>query len=426
MKKTKQILFILMIITLFSTLTLAKDDEKIKLPEPKGGIQGKDLTIDNWSPPSSLSTHFGQGTWTDNSPIFNFNLNLGWMRYYMKNDVDDWADFNPSFSYIIELKPFDFVSFIAAGSSFAIFIEKNEWLRNITFSFTNKTFSSTQLMTADTLWYFDFLYNGIPVPNVIIPQSFTSPSAMERLYPGTRAENVGISNKVHVYQTEKMAVGVVAYFEMDIPAGNEQVVKDASSVAAKYAYSSDLTFSVLGGVFFRMKMNSLEIKSKLLYQRIEGNFDEMVITVKQNSAKANVTASLFDRYFAHIQYYLINWNSEVWNEEFNSHTINAGVEVKGFGEKFEWLGLGVDYFYQTMKQDFGANNNGELASSIFVFSFNWYPLAFHDKNHTLKASILYGLFNYDWDKNVEYWTGVLNEKDSGWNYSLMGKITYAF
>ena len=414
------------IITILTLLVMINIGYGADLPKPKGGIKEKDLLITNWNPPTSLSTHFGDGTNSVNDPIFYFNLNLGYLRYYMKSDVneDDTYLFNPSFSYIAEFKPLDFASFLTSGSGYAIFMEKNEWLRNTTFIASNKTYSSTQFITGNMLWYFDFLYNGINVPNVIIPQSQTSKSALENLYPTTRELSYGFANRFHLYKSSRMSFGLVGYFEFIPTEGTQRVAKGPNIGTLKHLYSSAFTYSALGGLFYRYKKNDFQFHLSGLYQRMEGDYDAWVITLTQNTFSGNFETSYFERYFLHLNYFLINWISTENEETFNSNTYNIGLEIKGFGGQFEWMGIGLDLFYQTMVQERGYWYDGDINSSILVPSINWYPMAFHKKNHQLKISLLYGYFDYNWSKGL--FSKGISEKDSGSNESIMVRADYAF
>lgn len=411
-----------MLIILPSTLFA---EEEIKVNSPKAGIREPLLNLNNWNTASSLSTHFGKGTNTNSIPIFNFNLNLGYIRYYMKSDFDNSSDFNPNFSYIIELKPFDFFAFLVSGTKFSLFIEKNEWLRNFTFIFSNKIYSSTEFISSNLTWYFDLVYNGLPIPIIIIPQSFTSPSALEKLYPANRRESIGISDKFHLYRSNTTAIGLMLSFEMVVPKGTERTVRSTTGIQSQYIYSSDLNFSTLGGIFFRKKTQKFDLSAKFLYQRIQGNYDDQVITVKQNTISAQVDLSFKDQFYFHFIYHNINWKSDQWYETLNSNTFIAGAEVKGFGKKLYWIGFGLDIAYQYMKQSYSDSTDyGKINSILFIPSVNWFPLAFHEKNHQLKISLLYGLIYHSWTKSYE--RQFLIEEQSGWNYSVMLRINYSF
>lgn len=417
------ILFILLFINNFSFT-------KEEVPSPKAKFRQNDLTVNNWSPPTSLSTHFGKGSWDKNTPIFDFNLNLGYLRFFMKSDMeeDQTYIFNEWFSYIVELKPFDFVSFITSGSSYSLFVERNEWLRNFTFILTNKTFSSTQFITAPMQWYFDLLYNGVPVANIIEPQGFTAKSALARLYPSTREEAIGISNRLHIFQTSSFAVGLTAYFEFHIP-DRKNILKDHSAFNTPPRYSSKFTYGLLVGSFFRYKKNlgktieDFEVNASILYHRLEGEFDQWVITVDQNTLSVPVEVGFNEQYFAHVNFYYITWTSQYYDEQFDSYTINVGGEIKGFGDKLHWFGPGFDFAYQYMKQDFAAKG-GKFQSLNYIFSLNFYPLAFHVKDHKLKVSVIYGLIDYEWEKFRR--SGAEYESDTGLNFSLMMRINYSF
>ncbi len=415
-------IFYLFVLLFINQLTYSKEISK-----PKGGIKQKVLSIKEWNPPSSLSTHFGHGTWARNEPIFNFNLNLGYVRYFMKNDADSAADFNTRFSYIIELKPLDFISFLTSGSPYAIYMEDNEWLRNITFIFTNKIYSSTQFISDELRWYFDFIYNAIAINAAIVPNSFTQPSALSRFYPSNRRSSIGLSDHFHLYRDSKMALGIKMFFEMTLPKGTEQVVRVASSAKANLLNSSDLSYAAMGGFYFRRKVNNIDMNAQVLYQRIQGNYDDEVIAFGENTLKAKYTISVNDQIFAHLLYYYVSWFNENIDEKFNSHTFNIGSEIKGFGDQLQWLGAGFDFFYQRMDQSFifkGSNDRGDLNAYIFLVSANFYPLAFHSKNHRLKVSLIYGQFKYDWQAVRSNQT--VNFKEDGWNYSVMLKVNYSF
>ncbi len=413
---------VICVLLLFNLTYIVFGDNQASVPNPKAKFTVADLSISEWNPPTSLSTHFGHGTWTKNAPIFNFNLNLGYLRYYMKSDLEEASDgYNEWFTYIIEIKPFDFASFLTSGSSYSIFVEKHEWLRNFTLIINNKNFSSTQFISAPLMWYFDFLYNSIPVPNIVVPQNGSAKSALSRLYPITREVGIGFSDRLHLYQTPTLALGLVMYFEFNIPV-EKQVSKDPSNIQSQYLRSSDLTFGALGGLFFRYKEKGIEINTSALYQRLQGDFDVQVITVEQNTISVPFEISYADQYFGYFNYYFLHWSSRQWDEQFFSHTVRLGGEIKGFSKKVEWIGTGVDFFYQRMKQDI-ASESGNLDSFMIILSLNWYPLSFHSKNQKLKISLLYGFVYHDSDRYRS--TGEV-ETDHGWNYSLMMKVSYNF
>ncbi|MDH4129267.1 MAG: hypothetical protein OEV44_10960 [Spirochaetota bacterium] len=405
-----------------------KEPEKIKIqiPEPKAGMRESNINIKQWNPPTSLKTHFGHGSNAKNAPIFYFNLNLGYLRLFMKSDAvkDDTYLFNSNFSYIIELRPLDFISFLSSGSRFAIFMEQNEYLRNLTLILSNKTFSSTQFITSEMLWYFDFLYNAINIKNIIIPQSRTSPSALENLYPVTRKESIGLSDRLHIFQSPRLAIGLAFYFESHIPTGTQKVAKGPLSGTLTNLYSSSFTYSTLGGVFLRYKNNPIEMHANILYQWMEGDFDDWVITVQQNTLSAHYEISLYERYFGHANYYLINWKSNEQKETVYSHTINVGGEIKGFGKMLEWVGIGLDLIYQNMTQARGVIYDGKFSGYGFAVPVTWYPLSFHSKNHKLKLTAIYGLIKYDWNKSL--YNGAIPENGKGWADSIMIKADYEF
>lgn len=422
------LLLILIILNLSSTLFSSEQEE---IPEelkkkPVAGIKKNPITIQSWTPSTSLSTHFGHGSNKKNEPIFNFNLNLAYVRFFMKSDIveDDTYLFNTGFSYIIELKPFDFASFLSSGSSYSIFIEKNEALRNFTLIFNNKTFSSTQFLTANHLYYFDFLYNAINVENVIIPQSKVSSSALENLYPNTREEGIGVSDRFHIVQTENLAIGLVFYFEFNLPKGTREVAKGPSRGQLDYLYSDLFTYAFLTGAFLHYKEKNYEMKAHIIYHWLHGNFDSWVITTKQNSVAINYEFIYNKRNSYHFNYNMINWQSDEYEETTYLHTINLGMERKGFGEYLNWLGAGIDFYFQINEQERGA----EFLSNFFAYGFSipisWYPLAFHSDNYKLKISLIYGIFNYYWQKDL--FASSIIEQGDGFADSIMLKVNYSF
>ncbi|MDH4129637.1 MAG: hypothetical protein OEV44_12830, partial [Spirochaetota bacterium] len=149
-----------------------------------------------------------------------------------------------------------------------------------------------------------------------------------------------------------------------------------------------------------------------------------VITVTQNTISIPFEISFVDQYFFHARYYFINWKNEEFKETFDSHTLNLGGEVKGFGKGFYWIGSGLDIFYQAMGQKRGYTYDSSLNAFGFAIPLNWYPLAFHGKNHNLKISFIYGLFKYSSKKNL--FSGGVLETGSGTNSSIMFRVSYTF
>lgn len=389
----KTILIFIFLLTTLSTFANEEIPEEVK-KKPIAGLKLNPLTIESWNPATSLSTHFGHGSNGKNAPIFNFNLNLGYVRLFMKSDIvdDDTYLFNTGFTYIVELKPFDFASFLSSGSSYAIFVEKTEILRNLTFILSNKTFSSTQFLTSNNLYYFDFLYNAINVENVIIPQSKASSSALENLYPITREEGLGISDRFHIYQSANLAVGLLFYFEFNLPYSTKEVAKGPSKGQLTNLYSDLFTYAFLGGAFLRHKDGKYEMKAQLVYQWLHGNFDGWVITTKQNTVALNYSLIYNKKNEFHFNYSMINWRSSEYEETAYLHTVNLGLERKGFGEYLNWLGAGFEFYFQLNEQERGSEFISDFSAYGFSIPISWYPLAFHSDNYKLKISLIYGIF----------------------------------
>ena len=413
----------------------------VELPKPKAGLNEENIRITGWNPPSSLFTHFGEGEVKKNSPIVIFNLNLGFARYYMKSDdeEDNPYVFNPRFTYIAEFKPLDFPSFLTSGSRYSIFMEKNDAIRNITLIGSNKSFASTQLITSPLLWYFDFLYNSVDIDRAIYKLSWTSKSALDNLYPTNREMSFGLSDRFHLFKSPTKAFGIALYFEMQIPKGRQKVITGPVDEINKafdnpnaFVYSDTVTYSGLAGLFYRVKKESYEMNSQIMYQRLEGDFDDWITEVKQNTLFPSIEVSFNKQFFIHTNYYLIFWTiAQDVNETFYSHTINPGGEIKGFGNGFHWIGVGLDAFYQIMDQE-GDGYRGNVNALGGALSLNFYPLAFHQKNHQLTMSFIFGMFNYDWSNSEDIYHPVTDAltvqtiKDSGWNQSLLARIHYSF
>ena len=413
------------------------ETRKLKI-RSKIKFRKKDLTIRNWNPPTSLSTHFGWGTIRKNSPVFNFNLNLGYLRYYMRSDSTEVKvnTQNSDFSFIIEIKPFDFLSFLTSGSSYSLLVERNEWLRNLTFILSNKIYSSTQFITSDMLWYFDLLYDGLLVPNVIIDLNDSPTTGLDHLYPPNRKLTLGISDRLHIYRTPKWALGLVTYFEFHIPKKNELVFTDPSGSNAVFGgdrFTSAFTYAALGGLFFRWKDNAIEIKSKALFQRFEGVYDGVEEEVKFHTVSAQFEISLDKRYFIGASYYGVfaeALTGTASGTTIYSHSILLDFDLRGFGTGFEWLGVGITGAYQLMgMNDSQRNVKPDLHSIILIPKISFYPLSFHQKNHRLKISFLYAFMKYS---STAFKGGFgsslspVKQSESGWNYVFMGKLEYSF
>lgn len=402
-----------------------------KIPEPQGKLEKRDfrdddLEIKHWNPPSSLFFHTGNGSKKTNKPIFNFNLNLGFIRLFVKSDDNDNDTylFNPLPSYLVELKPFDLISFLNSGSEYSLYTERNDWLKNFTLIVANKTFSNTQFLTTRLNWYFDFLNNAVDIREAIIPQSQTSKAAIDSFYPTNREIAFGVSNRIHLYQTETMAIGVLGYFEFQIPQGTQKVAKGSGAGELDNLYSSRFTYSALAGAYFSFTIDDIKVNTELLYQRLEGDFDAWVLAVKQNSISLYSEALFSDDYMVYLNYLYINWKSEEYGETVFSHTVLLGGEVKGFGESFYWLGLSADYMLQVIDQQRGLDYIANLFATGFDIGLNFYPLAFHTKNYHLKVSFLYGLIYNTWTKEL-YSNAVVDSSD-GFGQSMMFKISYSF
>ncbi len=408
-----------------------KFDLKRLIKKPRSGFRKKNMAVKNWNPPTSLSTHFGWGTVQKNSPVFNFNLNLGYVRYYMRSDSTGEKVFtqNSDFSFIIELKPFDFVSFLSSGSRYSLFVEQNDWLRNLTFIVSNKIYSSTQFITADMLWYFDVLYDGLLIPNVVIDLNDSPTTGLDHLYSPNRRITVGISDRIHLYRSPTWALGMAAYFEFHIPQGNEQVFTDPSGNFGGDRFSSAFTYGALGGVFFRMKKESMEINSKILFHRFEGTYDGVKSEIRIHTISARFEVSFNKRYFIRTHYYAILGEPTTGGDggsKFFSHTILGGLDIKGFGNGIEWLGLGFDASYQIMgRESTRTGFNNDLTGILLIPSVSLYPLAIHNKNHQLKVSFLYAFINYSWTA-YKVTTTAIEQSEAGWNTVFMGRIEYSF
>ncbi|GMT49280.1 MAG: hypothetical protein IEMM0008_0819 [bacterium] len=410
----------------------------VELKKPKAGLKKAKLSISNWSPPTSLDSYVSKGSNDNTDPLYRFNLNLGYLRLYTKSNsfLTDRYLINSDFPFIIEFKPFDFVSFLTSGSSYSIFVEKNEVFSNFTLILSNRSFSSTQYITDYFLWYGDFWANAIKF-NVLFPSSVspTSDSALETLYPTTRGIGIGFSERVHLYQSTEMALGLLFYFEFHIPKGEQDVLKNLSdlppvgqAILGAFTPSSSFTYATMGGLFFRYKKAEVDFNSEILYQRRKGDFDAWAVDFRQNTVLAKSEISWSKQYFLHANYQLIAWTSGILIEEATAHIINIGGEIKGFGKSMHWLGLGFDFFYHNIKQNrnrFGAYN-AKVEGISLIPSVSWFPLAFHNKNHLLRFHFLFGLFKFTQKGNgtpEPGITGSINESGD-WKYSFMVRVTY--
>ncbi len=430
-------IFLVLIILIF----VIPEAYSIKLREPKGRLKENNLIIDNWYPPTSLDSHVAHGTDSQVDPFFYFNLNLGYLRIFTKSNIilEKKYLINSGFPFIVEFKPFDFFSFLFSGSSYALFVERNEWLRNLTFIISNRVDSSTQFITSFMLWYGDlvssaFSFKGALYTPSIVP---TSSTTLEVLYPTNRNISLGVSDRIHIYQSARFALGLLAYFEFNIPEGKQDVVAGEESfplsvqaVLANYNPSERFTFSTMGGIFVRFKNRSIDFKARMLYLRRQGDFDAWAIAYKQNTGSLDSEITLHDRFVLRFKYFLVQWKFDVLEENTISHIINLGEEIKGFGKGFEWFGVGFDFNYHNHKQDRDLTGfQGRVDGISLIPSVSWYPLAFHERNHTLKFSFYYAFFYMR-----KYSSGAPIPKSSipsvndpyDWHYAIMLRASYSF
>mgnify|MGYP000561974836 CR=1 FL=1 len=410
----------------------------IELRKPKAGLKKAKLSISKWSPPTSLDSYVGKGSNDSIDPLYRFNLNLGYLRLYTKsNDIlSDRHLINTDFPFIIEFKPFDFLSFLTSGSSYSIFVNKNEVFSSFTLILSNRIFSSTQYITSYLLWYGDFLSNAVDI-KVLFPSSVapTSDSTLEVLYPTTRDYGIGFSERIHLYRTTELALGLMFYFEFNIPKGEQDVLKNLSDLPAigqaalgGFTPSSAFTYATMGGLFFRLNKNDVDYSLEVLYHRREGDFDAWTVSFEQNTVLARLGIAWHKQYFMHLNYQLISWSNGLLAEDATAHFLNLGGETRGFGRSMHWLGLGFDFFYQNIQQDrerFGAYS-GKIEGISLIPSVSWFPLAFHTKNHLLRFHFLFGLFKFHKEGNgtpIPGTTVSIDETDD-WKYSFMVRVTY--
>ncbi len=413
----------------------SKGMKKIK----KERLSSANIFITSWNPPTGLELYFGRGSTGTTNPTYSFNLNLGWARFFVKSNdiISDKYLYNSGIPYIVEIKPFDLASFLTSGSSFSLFVDRYEWLRNLTLIVSNRIFSSTQYLTSSMLWYYDFLSDAME-HKVFFPTSVTptSESTLERKYPTLIDTSLGVSDRIHIYRSPKVAVGLMFFFEATLPKTRD-VVKNYTDLPpqgqihlSKFTPSNRFTFATLGGLFFKYKYSPLEIYSEIVYQRRQGDFDAWTVGMSQNTLLARVGTLINKQLDIHLLYYMINWELEILTEQSNVHMINLGTELIGFGRRLEWLGLGFDVFYQYFKQNRVKPNayEGKISGISLIGSFNFYPLAFYGKNHTLKLSLIYGLFKLHQTGNGIPIPGVtvnVNE-EVDWNYALYFRVSYKF
>ncbi|MDH4129638.1 MAG: hypothetical protein OEV44_12835 [Spirochaetota bacterium] len=458
------ILVLLTIILLLSKTTFSQttdDDfhvssEKKVSQLPKGGLKENDIVIKNWNPPSSLSSYVGKGTDFHTNPYFYFNLNLGYLRIFTKAkfSTDDTFVVNKGFPFIVEFKPFDFAAFLSSGSNYALFVDRNEWLRNLTFILSNYTFASSQYINSFMLWYGDFLVNAVMgqkdkgIAAFMFSKASPDPKPgqsglLEFLFPPTRNIGIGLSDRIHIYQSPVIAVGLMMYFEFTIPPSDNTVMKNIDILQTKlgttYPYfksksiNSDLTYSVLGGVFFRFKKGNFELNSETAFERKDGNFDGWMTQFLQQTLSQKIEIAFSEQYFIKVQYYLLYWANGIINDDFYFHHIDIGGEIRGFGKHFNWIGVGFDLMIDLWRQEatppFGGSYYAENDIIALVPSIQWYPLGFHGKNHKLRISLLYGFFKMRTKENrdtVITGTSYIDNGFSEWRHSVMLKVDYSF
>ncbi len=410
----------------------------VELRKPKAGLRKAKLSINNWSPPTSLDSYVGKGSNDDIDPIYRFNLNLGYLRLYTKsnNFLTDQYLINSDFPFIIEFKPFDFASFLTSGSPYSIFVEKNEVFSNFTLILSNRTFSSTQYITDYLLWYGDFLSNAVDI-KVLFPSSIlpTSDSTIEVLYPTTRDIGIGFSDRIHLYRSTEIALGLMIYFEFLIPKGEQEVMKNFTDlppigqlILESFRTSSAFTYAAMGGLFFRYKKDEINFSTEVIYHRRKGDFDAWTVSFKQNTVLVRSELSWSKQYFLHLNYQLISWTNGILAEDATTHFVNPGGEIKGFGRSMHWLGIGFDFFYQNMQQSrsrFGSYS-GKMEGISLIPSVSWYPLAFHSRNHLLRFHFLFGLFKFRQEGNgtPEPSNTISINQTEDWKYSFMLRVTY--
>ncbi|MDH4129079.1 MAG: hypothetical protein OEV44_10020, partial [Spirochaetota bacterium] len=377
------------------------------------------------------------GSVTNSDPIYHFNLNLGWLRFFTKsnNIFYDRYLVNTGIPMVIELKPFDLTSFITSGSGYSIYVENNEWLRNLTLIFSNRVFSSTQFITSSMLWYGDFMANAVKIKTFFpSSNSETSESALEKLYPSTIDFGLGISDRIHVYQTSKMSIGIMFYFEAIVPKSRE-VAKNYLDLppvgqfhVQRFTPSSTFTFATMGGVFFRYVKGYIDFYAQTTYQRRQGDFDAWTIGLKQNTVLSKVGVLLYEQFDFYFQHFLINWSLDLLSEESTINFFNVGSEIRGFGKKFYWIGLGFEGVYHIFHQDRAIYGGyiGKINGISLISSLNFYPLSLHSKDHRLKLSLIYGIFSFRQQGSGTPHPSFninLDEKTS-WNYALFFRVTY--
>ncbi len=432
--------YIILLVILFSLPSLSFGE---KIPYPKGGLKKNDLFIKNWNPVTGLSAYIKYGDSKVKSlPYFNFDLNLSYLRFFIKSDAE-WDKaykeylFSPWFTYIIEVKPFDFASFLTSGSKYSIFVEQNEWLSNLTFIVSNKNFASTQFIIPPLQWYFDLLNSSIEINKIITPnQNATYNSIIEIWYPKTKDIGFGIADRIHIFQNPYHALGIMAYFEFSISTKDKQA-KGTDSDTLENFNTKRFTFAGLFGLFYKLKLDDIELESNIIYHILKGNFDDWILDVIEHTLVFYTEIVFIDMILLHLNYHFIYANYGEFKEVIQSHTLNLGAEIRGFGDKVEWLGLGFDLFYQNTDQNIPANYawftnyneyDAKLKSIGLVFSVNFFPLSFHDKNHRLKLGFLFGLFYNIWERQGEgiFDSSSVNESAKSWSKGFMFKIDYKF
>ena len=424
------------------------------LKKPNGGLKQNDLSIVNWNPPSSLSSHVGYGEQRYSYPYFYFNLNLGYLRVFTKAkplQENETYTINNRYPFIIEIKPFDLAAFLSSGSSYSIYTEKNEWLRNFTIIFGDKSFSSTLYINSFMLWYGDFMINGLlnNSNNVFVlktnnyssngPPNSGASGILDALTPYTNNFNIGLSDRFHVYRTSQFALGALIYFEFTIPKSNLEVLKNVDSKQSQLgsaysyyksnSYDSRLTFSIMGGLFLRYKNNNIELNSEVLFNHRNGNFDGWIIKFQQNIVSFFNELSFKKQFYLTFRYHLLHWYNKFYDDDFYFHHLDLGGEVRGFGRNMHWLGVGLNFTIDIWRQSLRKWGGFDAKMDFFgiIPSVQFYPLAFHGKNDQLKFSIITGFLKaksssagYE-NPNSSYRS---TQNQAGWNYSIMIKVDY--
>ncbi len=428
-----------------------KGYSKNSIKKPKGGFQSKNISITDWNSQSRLSFFTANGSSHDKTsgdnrltdPYYFFDLNLGFVRFFARTNFFDStsadAIINKLFPFVLEIRPFDFASFLSSGSRYSLFVEDNELIRNFTLILSNKMYSSSQFVTSFFLWQSEFISSGLNPGVKVVQAAQTSTTPLENFYPATLGFGLGFSDKFHLYQSPTVALGLMIFLEFTLPRGTDEVLRDiANRSAVAYQsyfqsnqYSDQITYGLMAGLFFRYVQEKFDLKSSLFYHRRQGDFDAWAKDHIQDGFVIQAELAFDKQFFAHIQYFVFLWDNKLHDDELVFNNVNLGGEIKGFGRKLEWLGVGLDFHYvfgeQTRK--LYGDYSGTFSIFYFVPALHFYPLSFHDKNHSLKISFLTGFFFYHVTaKGIYHSLLPAEDRDetASWKYSLMLRISYSF